>query len=113
MLEFTKGKWLIHEGYFDGITLNPKQYHIYPDSGEPYTDDFIVCAEEADAKLAANAPAMYEALKECADFTEDIICRNCADCSLKLDAEDLRDSLEDLFTRIENVEIHDALFEDD
>ena len=55
---------------------------------------------------------MYESLKVCAKFIEDIICRNC-DCSLELDAKGLRDSLEDLFARIENAELHDALFEDD
>lgn len=99
MLEFTKGKWLIHEGYFDGITLNPKQYYIYPDSGEPYTDNFIVCAEEADAKLAANAPAMYEFIHNIAygDST----------------ATDLQAVAMDLLTRIEDTEIHNALFEDD
>lgn len=63
MPDFTKGKWLIHEGYFDGITLNPKQYYIYPESGEPYTDDFIVCAEEADARLIAAAPDMYNFIR--------------------------------------------------
>ena len=99
MLEFTKGKWLIHEGYFDGITLNPKQYYIYPDSGEPYTDDFIVCAEEADAKLAANAPAMYEFIHSIAYGDPTVT--------------DLQAVAMNLLTRIENTEIHDALFEDD
>ena len=99
MLNYTKGKWLIHEGYFDGITLNPKQYYIYPDNGEPYTDDFIVCAEEADARLAALAPDMYEFIHSIAygDST----------------AIDLHAVAMDLLERIENTEIHDALFEDD
>ena len=99
MLNYTKGKWLIHEGYFDGITLNPKQCYIYPESGEPYTDDFIVCAEEADAKLAANAPAMYE-------FIHSIAYGNPT-------AIDLQAVAMDLLGRIENTEIHDTLFEDD
>lgn len=98
MLNYTKGKWLIHEGYFDGITLNPKQYYIYPDSGEPYTDDFIVCAEEADAKLAALAPDMY-------GFIHNIAYGNST-------VTDLQAVAMDLLTRIENIEIHDALFED-
>ncbi len=68
MPEFTKGKWLIHEGHFDGITLNPKQYYIYPDNGEPYKDDFIVCAEKGDAMLVANAPELYEAVCELLDY---------------------------------------------
>ena len=95
MLNYTKGKWLIHEGYFDGITLNPKQYYIYPDNGEPYTDDFIVCAEEADA----SAPAMYE-------FIHNIAYGNPT-------AIDLQAVAMDLLGRIETLEIHDALFEDD
>ncbi len=99
MLNYTKGKWLIHEGYFDGITLNPKQYYIYPDSGEPYTDDFIVCAEEADAKLAANAPAMYE-------FIHSIAYGNST-------VTDLQAVAMDLLTDIENAEIHDVLFDGD
>ena len=99
MLEFTKGKWLIHEGYFDGITLNPKQYYIYPDNGEPYTDDFIVCAEEADARLAAIAPDMYE-------FIHSIAYGNST-------VTDLQAVAMDLLGRIETLEIHDALFEDD
>ncbi len=99
MLEFTKGKWLIHEGYFDGITLNPKQYYIYPDSGEPYTDDFIVCAEEADAKLASNAPAMYKFIHSIADGNPTVT--------------DLQAVAMDLLKRIENTEIHDALFDGD
>ena len=99
MLNYTKGKWLIHEGYFDGITLNPKQYYIYPDNGEPYTDDFIVCAEEADARLATLAPAMYE-------FIHSIAYGNPT-------AIDLQAVAMDLLGRIETLEIHDALFEDD
>ena len=99
MLNYTKGKWLIHEGYFDGITLNPKQYYIYPDNGEPYTDDFIVCAEEADARLAALAPNMYE-------FIHNIAYGNPT-------AIDLQAVAMDLLGRIETLEIHDALFEDD
>ena len=71
MPAFTKGKWLIHEGYFDGITLNPKQYYIYPDCGEPYTDDFIVCAEEADARLVVEAPVMYDLLGKAWDALPD------------------------------------------
>ena len=70
MPDFTKGKWLIHEGYFHEITLNPKQYYIYPDCGEPYTDDFIVCAEEADARLIAAAPDMYRTLVKILDDTQ-------------------------------------------
>ena len=99
MLNYTKGKWLIHEGYFDGITLNPKQYYIYPESGEPYTDDFIVCTEEADAKLAANAPAMYE-------FIHSIAYGNST-------VTDLHAVAMDLLTDIENAEIHDVLFDGD
>ena len=99
MLEFTKGKWLIHEDYFDGITLNPKQYYIYPDNGEPYTDDFIVCAEEADARLAALAPDMYE-------FIHSIAYGNST-------GTDLQAAARNLLERIESLEVHDALFEDD
>ncbi len=99
MLNYTKGKWLIHEGYFDGITLNPKQFYIYPDNGEPYTDDFIVCSEEADAKLAANAPAMYE-------FIHSIAYGNST-------GTDLQAAARNLLERIETIEIHDALFEND
>lgn len=99
MLNYTNGKWLIHEGYFDGITLNPKQYYIYPDSGEPYTDNFIVCAEEADAKLAANAPAMYK-------FIHSIAYNNPT-------VTDIQAVAMDLLERIKTTEIHGALFEDD
>ncbi len=99
MLEFTKGKWLIHEGYFDGITLNPKQYYIYPDNGEPYTDDFIVCAKEADARLVALVPDMY-------GFIHSIAYGNST-------GTDLQAVAMDLLGRIETLEIHDALFEDD
>ena len=94
-----KGSGLFTKDIFDGITLNPKQYYIYPDNGEPYTDDFIVCAEEADAKLAANAPAMYE-------FIHSIAYGNPT-------AIDLQAVAMDLLGRIENTEIHDTLFEDD
>ena len=53
-------------------------------------------------RLCKYAPEMYRALKECAEFVEDVICRNCEDCSLKLDAEGLRDYLEEeIFARIE------------
>ena len=99
MLDYTKEKWLIHEGHIDGITLNPKQYYIYPDSGEPYTDDFIVCAEEADARLVALAPTMYE-------FIHNIAYGNST-------LTDLQAVAMDLLGRIDNTEIHDALFEDD
>lgn len=99
MFEFTKGKWLIHEGYFDGITLNPKQYYIYPDCGEPYTDDFIVCAKEADARLVALVPDMH-------GFIHSIAYGNST-------GTDLQAVAMDLLGRIENTEIHDTLFEDD
>ena len=50
------------------------------------------------------ASEMYEALKECLDFIEDIICRNCEDCTLKLEAEALREALEEQLARIDGKE---------
>ena len=64
-------KWLIHEGYFDGITINPKQWYIYPKNGEPYKDDIICCINEADARMAALAPDMYYLLHQIAYETPD------------------------------------------
>ena len=58
-----------------------------------------MCTEEADAKLAANAPAMYE-------FIHSIAYGNST-------GTDLQAAASDLLERIETLEVHDALFEDD
>lgn len=62
MLNFTKGKWLVHEEYPYGIPIYPKQYYIYLDNGKP-EDYFIVCANKADARLSAAAPDMYNFIR--------------------------------------------------
>ena len=58
-----------------------------------------MCTEEADAKLAANAPAMYE-------FIHSIAYGNST-------GTDLQTIARNLLERIETLEVHDALFEDD
>lgn len=66
-------------------------------------ENFVQCDldNEANTRLIADSPKMHEDLTECLDFIEDIICRNCAACSLKLDAEGLRDAIEELIARID------------
>ena len=57
-------------------------------------------------KLIDHAPEMYKALRECAGFIEDVICRNC-DCSLELDAENLRDYIKNILARIDGTKEED------
>ena len=52
-------------------------------------------------RMREAAQEMFEALKECLDFLEDIICRN---YSLTDDAEGMRDYLEELLARIDGME---------
>ncbi len=68
-----------------------------------YSNGKIDHVAEANARLIAAAPDMYMAICQCLDFIEDIIALNC-DCSLSLDAEDLREPLENLLKRIHGEE---------
>ena len=93
MLDFTKGPWEAEE--------------IYDSFWAVFANDLPVAEcnnNEANARLIAAAPEMYEALKVCLDFIEDIICRNCEDCTLKLEAEALREALEEQLARIDGKE---------
>ncbi len=60
MSKFTKGEWNYLEEYIpEGITLNGKEYLIQSESRE----DVALVWTEADARLIAAAPKMYERLK--------------------------------------------------
>ena len=100
MLDFTQGKWK----YEESVTINGKEYIIYMGSVNPKEpgENIALARRKADARLIAAAPELYEALKACADFIEDIICWKCPNCSI--DAEDMHEALEELFARIDGKE---------
>ena len=99
MPAFTQGKWQVNAHAPEGFS------HADMDNIISADGNYIASVQkEADARLIAHAPDMYEALKECYDFIEDIICHDCEYCSLSLDADGLRIALDDLFAGIDGEE---------
>ena len=96
MPAFTQGKWKVNAHAPKGFT------HADMDNIISADGKYIASVQKkADARLIAAAPDMYEALKECYDFIEAIICYDCEYCSRSLDADGLRIALDDLFARID------------
>ncbi len=64
MSKFTKGKWDYAEYVPEGVTINGKEYIIFTGSVNPDDDgdDIALARREADARLIAAAPDMYEEL---------------------------------------------------
>lgn len=64
MSEFTKGKWEYAEYVPEGVTINGKEFIIFTGSVNPQDegDDVALARREADARLIAAAPEMYEEL---------------------------------------------------
>lgn len=104
MADFTQGKWMYEEFVPEGVTLNGKEYMIFTESVNPEErrEEIALVVKEGDAKLMTAAPAMYDLLLECLDVFEDIISRQCPDCSD--DVENMRDYLEEFLARINGKE---------
>ena len=64
MSKFTKGKWEYAEYVPEGVTINGKEFIIFTESVNPQDegDDVALARREADARLIAAAPEMYEEL---------------------------------------------------
>ncbi len=110
MPDFTQGKWIYIESareIFSPATQADDDPFGLAIADIPFDPDVPEKEKHANGRLIAAAPEMYEALKECAEFVEDIICRNCEECSLKIDAEGLRDYIECIFARIDGSKEED------
>ena len=66
MLYFTTGEWKYEEYVPNGVTINGKEYIIYTGSVNPKEpgEDIALARREADARLIAAAPEMYELLMD-------------------------------------------------
>ena len=109
MPDFTNGKWIYLASamqIFTPATKADDDPFGLTITDIPFANDIPEKEKHANGRLIATAPEMYEALKECADFMEDIICRNC-DCSLELDAENLRDYIKNILARIDGTKEED------
>ncbi len=105
MPAFTQGKWIYDEPF--GVIVSDETCAVIASVQGAGTGSCFCLTQEgqANARLIAAAPDMYEALKECYDFIEDIICHDCEYCSRSLDAEGLRIALDDLFAGIDGKEV--------
>ena len=80
MPDFTNGKWIYLASamqIFTPATKADDDPFGLTITDIPFANDIPEKEKHANGRLIATAPEMYEALKECADFMEDIICRNC------------------------------------
>ena len=72
MPNFTTGEWKYEEYVPNGVTINGKEYIIYTGSVNPKEpgEDIALARREADARLIAAAPEMYELLVKILDDTQ-------------------------------------------
>ena len=94
MTAFTKGKWKVEAVYGD--------HPIVTANGRIVADCFN---SEANARLIAAAPDMYEAITECADTLEAIHLRDdCNEAADLYEIEELIHALWELLGRIDGKE---------
>ena len=72
MPNFTTGEWKYEEYVPNGVTINGKEYIIYTGSVNPKEPgkDIALARREADARLIAAAPEMYDELYEALQLCE-------------------------------------------
>ena len=106
MSEFTKGKWNWSENYCNAC------YEIYVKNRTPFRGkEFLVIAKigydfydqrNANARLIANSPEMYEKLLDCIEFLEGYFgCEKPEECPK---ADKLMCSISDILARIDDKE---------
>ena len=109
MTEFTKGKWVYDEPF--GVIFSHETCEVIAHVQGAGTGSCFCSTQEgqANARLIAAAPEMFEAITECADTLEAIKFRDdCKEAADFYQLEELIHALWELLTRIDGKEENTA-----